>query len=158
MIVSQWHCELPRSHCSQCLPSLSPLSLFPGSLPLGSAWIKNQAQKGKPRPNIDWTSGPQPLSQAPLFRSNSAAHGRLLAVQRDGPRAGDGRWWLRRACICYRRWGKGDCNRTGQYSRWGWEKLPPKRPEATTGETVSRPRSPRVGSEPMFPPWGSVNL
>lgn len=29
VIVSQLHCELPHLHCSQCLPSLSPLSLFP---------------------------------------------------------------------------------------------------------------------------------
>lgn len=90
MIVSQWHCELPSLHCSQCLPLLSPRSLFPApccSVPLG---LKTDTKR-QPRPNIDWVSGPQPSPSARhraperplLFRSYSAAHSRLLAVHAE---------------------------------------------------------------------------
>ena len=169
MIVSQWHCELPCLHCSQCLPSRSPLSLLPApcrSVPLG---LKTDTKR-QPRPNIDWVSGPQPSPSAGTERLKghhcSARTQRpiagFLAVQRDGPRGRRRRErWLWRVCISDLRWGGG-----GGWGSYSWRDSTVSGVRETSaleargcgGGTVSRPRSPGVGSEPVFPPRGSVNL
>lgn len=86
MIVSQLHCELPCLHCSQCLPLLSSSQPFPGSLPLGSAWIKNghkKATTSKYWLGLRTAALSQRRHRAPerppLFRSYSAAHSRLFS-------------------------------------------------------------------------------
>lgn len=57
VIVSQRHCEQPHLHCSHCLPSLSPLSLFPAprrSVPLGLRSGHKKVRKKEPTTSKYW--------------------------------------------------------------------------------------------------------
>lgn len=71
-----------------------PSQPFPGSLPLGSAWIKKTDTKRRPRPNIDWVSGPQPSPEAERLKgrycsTHTTQQPRLLAFSSKTKRRGD---------------------------------------------------------------------
>lgn len=91
-----------------------PSQPFPGSLLLGSAWIKNGHKKATMSKywlglrtvvlSQRWHRTPErPL----LFHSYSAAHSRLFSYAETERRRRRRERWKWRVCVCYLRWGRG---------------------------------------------------